>query len=78
MSAASYGFAQIPAPSPSTEIPSAAVAATDITVAASPLILPSASFEFIEMLSAVSDATMLFATGVALIGLAAGVRRHTC
>jgi drug/metabolite transporter (DMT)-like permease len=31
-----------------------------------------------EPLAWVSDPAMMFATGVALLGVAAGVRRHTC
>lgn len=49
-----------------------------VTAAASPLILPAATAQFSEAFASMSDATMLFVAGVALFGLAAGVRRGTC
>jgi hypothetical protein len=39
-------------------------------------VLPPATVEIREMISAVSDSTVLFATGVTLLGVAARVRRH--
>jgi hypothetical protein len=45
--------------------------------AAWPGLVPGATQDAIDIVSALSDSAMLLATGVALIALAAGVRRQT-
>lgn len=77
-SVASSGFVHVAAASPSTETVETTSAPTvGVTAAGSPFVLPSAGPEWVEMLGSVSETTRLFAAGVALLGLAAGVRRHT-
>ena len=49
-----------------------------VTSAGTPPLMMSPAANVGEMFGTLSDTTMMFATGVALIGIAAGVRRHTC
>jgi hypothetical protein len=72
----SYGFVHMTAASPAIEVVDTANPSVGVTAAASPLVIPSAALEVSEALVPLSDAGMLFATGIALMGLAAGVRRH--
>jgi hypothetical protein len=46
--------------------------------ATAPLPVTSASDDLGDVVTSVSDITTMFAIGAALLGLAAGVRRHTC
>ena len=46
-------------------------------LAALPALMPGTTQDAIDTLDALSDSAMLLATGVALIALAAGVRRQT-
>ena len=46
-------------------------------LAALPVLIPGATQDAIDTVSALSDSAMLLATGVALMALAAGVRRQT-
>jgi hypothetical protein len=65
--------------SPSTELVSVTAPAMKMAVPAATVALPHANAidPFMDVLISISDTTMMFATGVALLGLAAGVRRHT-
>ena len=55
----------------------AASAPAAFAFAALPAFVPGATQDAIDIVSALSDSAMLLATGVALIALAAGVRRQT-
>lgn len=75
VSAASYGVAQMLAASPVTDSLEGASASVGVTAASGPLLLQTLT-PLLAMIDAVPDALVLLVTGVALIGLAAGLRRH--
>ena len=74
----SYGLVRTRAASPALEVvESSSGPSAGVSAVASPLVLPLSTFEFAETLASLSDTAMMFAAGVALLGLAAGVRRHS-
>ena len=83
-SAVLYGFAQIAGASPATDAvavtPVLEAASSSVEVGSAPasIMLSGATLELAEVLESISDPTMMLATGVALFGLAAGVRRRSC
>jgi hypothetical protein len=79
-SAVSYGLVQMTEASPATvEMVATAGSSIGIAAAAAPLVLPvTPAVEFATESHSATDAAMLLATGATLIGIAAGVRRHTC
>lgn len=77
-----YGLAEMAGANPAAEAVgvTAAVdaASPSVNVASAPSVFSAGTVELDEMLGSFSDPTMMLASGVALLGLAAGVRRHTC
>ena len=80
-----YGLAQMiaasttdDAPVVSVHVDTATSPTVGVTASASPLLFPAAGADALQMISGISDTTMLLAAGAVLIGAAAGVRRHTC
>jgi hypothetical protein len=65
--------------SPSTKLVSVTAPAMKMAVPAPTVALSGthASDPLLDVFVSISDTTMMFATGVALLGIAAGVRRHT-
>ena len=76
-SAASYGLVQMTEASPTVDVIAVASPVMSVTSVA-PLITAAPALEFSETFGSLSDTTMMFAAGAVLLGLAAGVRRHTC
>ena len=72
----SYGLVRTRAASPALEVFESSSGPSVGVSAASPFVLPLSTVEFAETLASLSDTAMMFAAGVALFGLAAGVRRH--
>jgi hypothetical protein len=70
-----YDFVQVSAAGPPFE-QDVAHASGRTTTPGTRVLLPPKTAEIREMISAVSDSTVLFATGVTLLGVAARVRRH--
>ena len=76
-----YGVVQMTAATPALDDPGVSTPAAPLADAsaratgAAPVLLP-ATRQLVMTLAAVPETTMLFATGVALLGLAAGVRRR--
>jgi hypothetical protein len=54
-----------------------ATQATDADAAARALLARIEGLQWVQMVGSVSETTRLFGAGVALLGLAAGVRRHS-
>jgi drug/metabolite transporter (DMT)-like permease len=75
-SVVSYGYVHMTAASPAIEVVDTATPSVGVTAAASPLVFPAAALEVSEALVSLPDSGILFAAGVALMGLAAGIRRH--
>jgi hypothetical protein len=73
----SYGLVRMRAASPALELVESSSSPSMAVAAASPLLVQSSTVEFAETLASLSDTTMMLAAGVALLGLAAGVRRHS-
>lgn len=77
-SVVSYGFVRMTAASPAMDADPPSGASIGIGAATPPLVVPVSSVDSHDLLTSLSDTTMMFAAGVALFSLAAGVRRHSC
>lgn len=77
-SVVSYGFVRMTAASPAMDVDPSSGTPIGVGAAVLPLVVPASSIEMHDLLTSVSDTTMMFAAGVALLSLAAGVRRHSC
>ena len=76
-SAVSYGLVQMTEASAAFEVVASATPMMNLASAPAPLVTPSPAAGFGGVLGSISDTTMMFAIGAALIGIAAGVRRHS-
>ena len=76
-SAVLYGIGQADAMTDIIGTDNSTSARAAFALAALPAFVPYATQDTIETLDALSDSAMLLATGVALMALAAGVRRQT-
>jgi hypothetical protein len=73
-SALSYGVVQMTEASPAVGVTSS----SEMTSATTPVLQVAPSSDVATLFGSLSDTTTLLAAGVTLLGIAAGVRRHTC